>query len=166
MWSRSLTDCTPELADLAATLRREFERKRVPFFLGISRTAVSLDVQEAIRMQGRETLSVVNAKRQKSGLWLITPKENVEVTWTDPRSSLHVVAPGLRDKAEAVDFMVMTDPDGPGPLKPIVAPEDEGQYRYMGALAVRMGLEWGGNFRNAAGKPRPDWGHVQLRKIA
>ena len=161
MFSRSLDDCTPEVAAGTLKLQARFAARFTPWQLVITRTAVSLDVQKAIYQQGRADLGTVNAARTAAGLWVITADENHEVSWTAPERSLHVLLPGKRDKSEAVDLAIAIDPDGPlGPLKPRIDWKN-GRYGAMAVMAVALGFEAGYDF-----KPTPDPGHLQIRRAA
>jgi hypothetical protein len=158
-WSRSLADCTPEVADGTLKLQANFFARFAPWQLVVTRTAVSLDVQQAIWLQGRSSTDAVNAARVAAGLWKISDGENHKVTWTDPEKSLHVIIPGTRDKAQAVDLAIAIDPDGPdGPLKPKIDWLN-GRYPAMAVMAESLGFEAGINFR-----PNPDPGHLQIRR--
>lgn len=151
-WSADLSDAAPILAELVGSVMTEFAAERSPQFLRITRVWGSQAVQEALWAQGRTTLEVVNGLRHDVGLPPISEKENGHrVTWT--RSSKHT-----RKPSEAVDFVVAVDPDGPGPLKPIVTWNDKPAYLALGLIAERHGLVWGGRF------PRYDGAHVELRR--
>ena len=159
-WSRNLKDVTSPLATATLTLQRDFFKRFAPWQLVVTRTAVSLDVQEAIHLQGRADLKTVNAARAAAGLWPITAAENHEVSWCAPMKSLHVVGPGIRALAEAVDLAIAIDPDGPtGPLKPVIDWKN-GRYAAMALMAKLLGCEAGYDF-----SPR-DPGHIQMRSKA
>lgn len=151
-WSADLADAHPLLAELAVAVQTEFAAERAPQFLRITRVWGSQLVQDALWAQGRTDLAAVNALRRTVGLTPITAKENEsQVTWT--RESMHTRKPSL-----AVDFVVAEDPDGPGPLKPVITYKDKKAYLALGEIAERHGLVWGGRF------PRYDGAHVQLRR--
>ena len=160
MFSRSWDDCTPEVAEAGRKLQERFSARFAPWQLVVTRTAVSLDVQRAIHMQGRADLGAVNAARTAAGLWIITAAENHEVTWTAPERSLHVILHGIREKSEAVDLAIAIDPDGPlGPLKPRIDWKN-GRYPAMAVMAEALGFQAGLRF------PKPDPGHLQIRRAA
>ncbi len=151
-WTADLADADPLLAELVGRVMTEFAATRAPQFLRITRVWGSQAVQEALWAQGRTTLPVVNDLRRAVGLPPITAKENESsVTWT--RSSKHT-----RKPSEAVDFVVAEDPDGPGPLKPVITYKDGPAYLALGTIAERHGLVWGGRFR------RYDGAHVEMRR--
>ena len=160
MFSRAWDTCTPEVAEAGRKLQENFFVRFAPWQLVITRTAVSLDVQEAIEMQGRFPLARVNEARLAAGLWPILPAENHMVTWTAPRKSLHVVGSGIRDLSEAVDLAIAIDPDGPlGPLKPRIDWKNN-RYPAMAVLAEALGFQAGINFHPS------DPGHLQMRRTA
>lgn len=151
-WSADLRDAHPLLQGVVPLVQAEFSERRAPEFLRITRVWGSQLVQDALWAQGRSHLVNVNALRSRVGLPPITAKENEhQVTWT--RQSMHTRTPSL-----AVDFVVSFDPDGPGPLKPVITYDDEPAYLALGVIAERHGLVWGGRF------PRYDGAHVQLPK--
>ena len=151
-WSADLRDAHPLLREVVPLVQAEFAERRAPQFLRITRVWGSQLVQDALWAQGRTDLRAVNALRSKVGLAPITAKENEhQVTWT--RMSMHTRTPSL-----AVDFVVSFDPDGAGPLKPVITYDDEPAYLALGVIAESHGLVWGGRFK------RYDGAHVQLPK--
>lgn len=152
-WSADLADAHPLLAELVPLVQADFAALRAPQFLRITRVWGSQLVQDALWAQGRTSLAIVNGLRSKVGLAPITAKENLKcVTWT--RQSKHT-----RKPSEAVDFVVAVDPDGPGPLKPVITYNDEPAYLALGVIAERHGLVWGGRFR------KYDGAHVELARV-
>ncbi len=147
--SRSLSDCNPELAEKALLVQETFIRRFSPWLLLITCTQRPQAIQDALYQQGRATLPQVNAVRATVGLPPITAAENKPVTWVT--HSKHTKEP-----AEAVDFVVALDPDGDGPVKPVLEWEDEARYRAMGEIAEGLGLVWGGRWK------KPDFCHVEV----
>lgn len=149
--SRDLKDADPWVANAVRELQKQYARRFFPWFLGITCVRRSQLAHDALWLQGRADKKTINAARERAGLWLLTdPKEIArEVTWV--RQTKHTMMPAL-----AVDLAVMIDPDGPeGPLKPIIEWDDIPRYESMGALAKRLGLVWGGDWR------KPDYCHVE-----
>jgi len=146
--SRDLGACTPELQKKGNALIVAFWKRFAPFYLTAVFTQRSPETHEALWLQGRATVEVVNKARAAAGLPPITMSQNMtQVTWT--RNSRHLLVP-----SEAIDFAITLDPDGPtGPMKPVIEWEDEGRYEAMAAMAVELGLVSGG--------PK-DLGHVEI----
>jgi len=154
MGSRNLADADPTLATLVKALQEEFFRRYCPHELVVTYVARTREEHEALWAQGRRPLVIVNAYRARAGMAPITEKANVEVTWTT--DSKHLRIPSL-----AVDLAVAVDPDGAeGPMKPVIEWEDEPRYHQMGAIAIDLGLRWGGSWK------KPDLCHVELPEVA
>lgn len=154
MGSRNLADADQIIAEKVVLLQEEFYRRYCPHELVVTYVARTREEHEALWAQGRRQLVIVNAYRARAGMAPITDKQNVEVTWTTV--SKHLLVP-----SRAVDLAVAVDPDGPeGPMKPVIEWEDEPRYHQMGAIAVSLGLVWGGNWRKA------DLCHVELPEVA
>lgn len=152
-WSADLADAHSLLQEVVPVVMAEFEARRAPQFLRITRVWGSQLVQDALWAQGRTVLGIVNGLRRNVGLPALTEEQNQKaVTWT--RQSMHTRRPSL-----AVDFVVSFDPDGPeGPLKPVITYDDEPAYLALGLIAESHGLVWGGRF------PKYDGAHCQLPK--
>jgi len=152
MPSRSLADAHPVLAEKVRLTMDEFHRRAgIPWSLLITNVWRSSIEQEALYLQGRAPLDVVNKARSTAKLPPIKEKENQRVTWT--RNSKHCVRP-----SRAVDFAVLFDEDGPDlPIKPVIDWDDRARYRLMGRIASKYGLVWGGDFQG-----KPDFCHVEL----
>ena len=149
--SREVRDCSAFMQAKDRELREAFSRRFAPFFLMPYMTARTVETHEAYWAQGRADTKTVNALRQKAGLAPLNDKQAArQCTWT--KRSKHVRwmpdrSGVLRPCAEAIDYGVAIDPDGPaGPMKPVIEWDDEPRYAAMGALAEGLGLAWGGHF--------------------
>lgn len=149
-YSNKLEFAHKELQRVIPLIVSEFHATMNPKYLIITRVWAHMETQKALHMQGRNPLEVVNAKRKSVGLWPITPKENT-YTVTDLLNSKHTLFPSM-----AVDLAVTLDPDGTGPLKPIVLWKDMSAFRQFGLIAEKYGLVWGGRWK------RMDMPHVEL----
>ena len=139
LYSRSLEHACHEIQVAWPLICRDYVEMFPDRHLRITTTYRSQVVQEALWLQGRMDLRTVNEVRVKIGLAPIKAEENRKITWT--KSSKHTRLPSL-----ALDFVVMTDPDGvDGPLKPALDWSDE-KYTPMMLLAPRYGLRSGGAF--------------------
>ena len=150
--SRDIAACAPELQAKGNALIAAFWKRFAPFYLTPIFTQRSPATHEALWLQGRTSLDVVNRARNVAGLPPITAQQNMnQVTWT--KHSRHLMVP-----SEAIDLAITLDPDGPtGPMKPVIEWEDEARYEAMAAMAVELGLVSGG--------PK-DLGHVELARKA
>lgn len=150
MASRSLSHAHPALANKVRILQEEFSRRFPQWRLIITSVSRTPAEQEALYLQGRVHVDLVNEARARTGMGPIGPHENVEVTWV--KQSRHNRMP-----SEAVDLAVAFDLDGiDGPGKPVIDWNDEIRYRAMGVMAENLGLVWGGRWRT------PDMAHVEL----
>lgn len=102
--------------------------------------------QNALYLQGRASLDVVNLARKDAGLWLIKEEENHKVTWT--MESIH-----LYDCA--YDFGLRVNGKVHYNVKEDVNKDNIADYEQAGAIAKSLGITWGGDF------PRRDMPHCQ-----
>ena len=152
--SRSLDDATPALAMTCRLLMAEYEKRFFPWHLMITSVWRSPLVQEALYCQGRVSKMELNSVRERAGMPPIYDDKEAArvVTWS--RQSRH-----NRTPSEAVDFAVAIDPDGPdGPIKPRIDWLTASRYEAMGEMAKRLGLAWGGDWKQR------DMCHVELPK--
>lgn len=83
------------------------------------------------------------------------------VTWT--KSSLHSKVDNAgKPAAEAFDVAVLQDGKPTWVTKVDVNENNLSDYEEIGRIGERLGLIWGGRFRNSKGQPRPDYPHLQL----
>jgi peptidoglycan L-alanyl-D-glutamate endopeptidase CwlK len=97
--------------------------------------------QEALYLQGRTPISVVNLAREKAGLEPIKESENKIVTHL--KSSPHCY--GL-----AFDFVPIVDGK--------VVWNNDFLWETCGKIAESLGLEWGGRWKSLPDKP-----HIQMK---
>lgn len=150
VYSRSIEHAHPLIQAAWPLIEEEYKTAFLDRFLRITCTYRSPAVQGALWLQGRASLKTVNEMRYRVQLAPILDAENHTVTWT--KESKH-----NRFPAEALDFVVMNDPDGQaGPLKARVD-WDVQLYQPMATIAQAHNLISGGMFR------RPDWPHIEVR---
>jgi peptidoglycan L-alanyl-D-glutamate endopeptidase CwlK len=105
--------------------------------------------QEALYMQGREPLDVVNRARKAVKLAPITEKENEKpVTWTT--KSAH-------KGGEAVDYFIQQGGKYCTDLKADTNEDHIPDWEEFGRIADECGLDWGGNWK------KPDFPHIQWK---
>lgn len=107
----------------------------------IYNTCRTLAEQEALYLQGRASLEIVNEARRKAGLQPISGPENRIVTYT--RVSPHCF--GL-----AFDFVPVVDGKAVW--------NDDALWERCGRVAESLGLEWGGRWKGFRDLP-----HVQVK---
>jgi peptidoglycan L-alanyl-D-glutamate endopeptidase CwlK len=153
--SRMLTDLTPTLEAKARKFLVICADRNLP--VHITCTARSIQEQEALYAQGRETLSKVNELRKAVGLWALTEEENRRppVTWT--LKSRHIVY-SPNEKARAFDVAIVKDKQFVWDLKVNVNDNDIPDWEEIGILGESCGLEWGGRWN------RPDRPHFQEKE--
>jgi len=164
MASRRIDDLVPELQILANKFLEECKKVELPFF--ITCTARSIQEQTALYAQGRQSLDEVNRLRKAANMPDITEKENKKpVTWT--MASKHIVNlydnnPN-NDKARAFDIALL-DKNGKATwdVKISVNKNKIPDYEEAGAIGEKLGLKWGGRFKDKNGKPKPDYSHFEL----
>lgn len=106
------------------------------------------EVQEAYYAQGRESLSQVNEKRVKAGLYLLrSEKQNYKITWT--LSSKHL-------EGKAMDVLPLTAEGNPTwDLAHFRA-----QFEIIRDCGREAGLECGADWET----DKQDWPHYQLKE--
>lgn len=123
-------------------------------------TARWLEEQMALYLQGRDPLDRVNYYRQAVGMAPLPAGENKIVTWT--LNSKHIIKPSQGiTKAKAFDFAILKNGKATWDLKVNVNWNEVPDYQEAGAIGKDCGLRWGGDFCNSAGKPRPDYPHLE-----
>lgn len=125
--------------------------------LGIVETLRTQETQNVYFLQGREPLEKVNAERKKLGLWEISADENSH-TITDSKIIVNIYGIGHgaymgRYGATAFDAcpIVNNKFDWNTNMKTWIE---------IGAIADRVGLEWGGTWKGF-----PDVNHFQIKHI-
>ena len=157
MASRLLSDAHPVLASAVRELMEMYAIRFAPWQLVITSVYRTVAEQEALYSQGRVASKLeLNAVRERAGLPPIYDDAEAHRIVTNVRHSRHNQHP-----AEAVDLAVAIDHDGPsGPLKPVIDWNTASRYEAMGALSERLGLVWGGRWRQRdlchVELPRPD----------
>ena len=142
--SRLLSDAHPLLADKVRTLQAQYAKRFAPWYLVITSVWRSPLEQEALYSQGRVASKLeLNAIRERAGMPPIYDEDEAHRIVTNTRHSRH-----NRTPSEAVDLAVAIDPDGAtGPLKPRIDWITAGRYEAMGELAKKLGLAWGGDWK-------------------
>lgn len=142
--------------------------KQAGIIVMITRVDATEDEQMALYAQGRKPLNEVNLKRNIADMSPIKEKQNRIVTWT--LNSKHLPAIVRLDdkgnpvkKSRAFDFAVVKDGIPTWLTKVDVDLDGEEDYLECGIIGESLGLIWGGRFRDAEGKPRPDMPHLQTR---
>lgn len=133
----------PEVQILARSLVHAAEN------IGITIKVISgsrtYEEQHAIYLQGRESVDVVNATRQKAGMEPIDQNENKKVSNVDAGHSNH-------------NFQIAFD-IGVFEGKKYLARSP--LYKAVAVLGKQLGLTWGGDWRHLRDEPhyelRPDW---------
>lgn len=116
------------------------ECKRAGIDIAITETCRSTLVQQAYYAQGRKSIDEVNLLRKKAGLVPIQKSQNTVITWTLDSPHLY---------GFALDFVPLVDG------KPAWNRKD--LFTKVGELAEKIGLEWGGRW-----KDKEDMPHIQL----
>ncbi|RJP59027.1 MAG: M15 family peptidase [Deltaproteobacteria bacterium] len=145
MPSRKIEDCVPELQEKYWLFKEKMAEAGVPFMLTC--TYRSQEEQNNLYAQGRT-------------------KPGQVVTWT--KRSRHI-------DRKAFDIAILTPLSPPldkggkeGGLSPTwdvkvnVNANDIPDYIEAGQIGERVGLTWGGRFRNSKGQPRPDYPHFKV----
>jgi peptidoglycan L-alanyl-D-glutamate endopeptidase CwlK len=133
----------PEVQVLARSLVHAAQK------IGITIKVISgsrtYEEQHAIYLQGRESLDVVNAARQKAGMEPIEQNENKNVSNVDAGHSNH-------------NFQIAFD-IGVFEGKKYLA--ESPLYKEVAALGKQLGLSWGGDWKHLRDEPhyelRPQW---------
>lgn len=115
------------------------ECKKAGIDIAVTETCRSTFVQQAYYAQGRKPLDEVNALRKKAGLVSIQQSQNVVITWTLDSPHLYGVA---------LDFVPLVNG------KPAWNRED--LFTKVGEIAEKLGLEWGGRWKEK------DMPHIQM----
>lgn len=129
----------PELKKLCEKFLIECEKKGIKVI--IYSTLRSREEQEALYLQGRASVDIVNLARKKAGLKPITERENKIVTYL--KDSPHCY--GL-----AFDFVPIVNGKAEW--------NNEKLWSLCGEIAEKLGLDWGGRWQNFPDKP-----HVQIK---
>lgn len=128
---RDVKQLHPELQEKIKKLQKECERIGKP--IGISECLRTKNEQNALYAQGRT----------KSG-------HKVTNAIGSTYSSLH-------QWGIAFDFYLKFDVDGDGQIKDDAFNDSKGDFKKIGAIAQKLGLEWGGSWTSIVDKP-----HLQL----
>lgn len=148
MASRLLSDLVPSLEEKARKFLAACKEAKLP--VHITCTARSIQEQEALYAQGRESLEKVNELRKEVGLWTIKEKENRKVTWT--LKSKHIVY-SPEEKARAFDAAIVKDKQFIWDLKADVNDNDLNDWEEMGKIGEACGLKWGGRWKQSPDRP-------------
>jgi len=164
--SRDVDLLTPYMQRKLAILQQLAMAKGIPFI--VTRTGSTLLEQISLYAQGREPLEEVNRLRAICN-WapLNTQQNKYCVTWT--LASKHIIR--LDDLDYGNDhssaFDVALKKGGKGvhwDVKISANDNDVPDYVELGVLGERIGLIWGGRFKRADGRPRPDMPHFEQPK--
>jgi peptidoglycan L-alanyl-D-glutamate endopeptidase CwlK len=152
MASRRIEDLTPSMQEKVQRWLDLVASAGIPLL--ISCTYRSPEEQEALYLQGREPLDVVNAAREKVGLYLLTSAENRIVTKV--RHSKHT-------DRKALDFVILKNGRATWDLKADVNADGAPDYEQAGRLAQEVGLVWGGDWNGNGVKDESfvDYPHVE-----
>ena len=115
------------------------------------------EYQKVLYNQGRFPVDIVNRDRNKLGLPLLKPKENKIVTWT--LKSKHLLKTYQDNKRYSLAFDVaIIKPNTKIILwdKPDINNNNRNDYMELGELGEKIGLIWGGRFKN------PDMPHFEI----
>ena len=156
--SRDPLMLTPEVYAKWQDFDSRMKAKGLPYILTC--TARWNEEQIILHTQGRDPLDRVNLYRKSIWLPPLQPGENNIVTWT--MNSKHIIHPnqGIL-KAKAFDFAIVKDGKVIWDLKVNVNWNETPDYAEAGQIGKDCGLIWGGDFRNSAGKPQPDYSHLE-----
>jgi len=150
--TKNIDDLTPPAAAAFRTAQADPDMLNKPFkILCVLR---SLLEQEALYAQGREPLIIVNNRRHKAGMVLITEAENKKpITWT--MKSAHL--PDADGKSHAIDIAAL---DKNGQIT-----WDLMYYNAIGPIFVHHGFKWGVWLRDKNGVLyHTDKGHFEWPK--
>jgi peptidoglycan L-alanyl-D-glutamate endopeptidase CwlK len=146
--SNRLIDLNAETYFLANKAISELQSLGIPFI--VTSTKRTLEEQQALYMQGRSKLEMVNEKRKYAGLFELTSKENsYTVTNCD----------GTKNKSnhqsgDALDIVPLAG------TRAVWPPASDPRWARIAMVMVRNGFEWGGNWTVF-----PDYPHYQRRVI-
>lgn len=166
MSSRDINLLVPELKTLCA-LHIDACAK-VNLRIIITCTARFYKEQVALFAQGRQILEDVNALRKLANMQAITGLENEhKVTWT--LNSKHLInlddSDQFNDFSRAYDIAVVAySGKAMYDVKVSVNNNEIPDYREVGEIGEKLGLKWGGKFRDKHGNLRPDYPHFELCK--
>ncbi|MCK9195455.1 MAG: M15 family metallopeptidase [Syntrophales bacterium] len=163
MASRDIKDLVPELREKATLFSVKMKAANIPFI--VTCTARLIKEQFALYAQGRHPLNYVNGLRRLAGMPPINAKENlVSVTWT--LQSKHLIdlddMDPKNDQARAFDIAIILQGKPIWDMKVNVNQNEIPDYTEAGLIGESIGLIWGGRFKNAKGKPRPDYPHFEI----
>jgi hypothetical protein len=153
MSSKKITDCVPALQLLWFKLQEGSKLININIILTCTaRTEVE---QQALYIQGRESLDVVNSFRKKAGLWLLIENENkYKITWT--LDSKHII--GIKRKqSEAFDIAVLTGRKVTWDIKADINGDEVPDYIQVANIGRNLGLRCGADFKN------PDYSHYEIK---
>jgi len=123
----------------------------------ITCTFRSEEEQNALYAQGREDLDYVNLLRKAVGLYPIDHSKNIVVTNAMGGQSPHnFEGPDNNPMALAFDF-ALCEKGHEWDLKADFNNDDVSDYEQAGAVAIELGLDWGGNWTSFK-----DYPHIQL----
>lgn len=138
-----ITKLRPKTQELCKKFVEECKKEGI--IVVITQTLRSIEVQNAYYAQGRNDLATVNKLRKIAGLTPITLKENTKVTNAKGGTSPHNY--GL-----SFDFVPIVN--GKADWNNIAL------FKKCGAIGIKLGLEWGGNFKSIVDLPHfqyPNW---------
>jgi len=162
MASRKIDDLIPQMRDKA----QQFIDKCKSVGLSVILTCTARNIKEQIALytQGRKSLEEVNKLRKEAGLYLISDDENKrKVTWT--LNSNHIINLDDNEKdndlAKAFDFVIIKDGKATYNVKESINNNDIPDYEECGRIGEKIGLKWGGRFKDSKGNPTPDYVHFE-----
>lgn len=129
--SRSLDDLTPQVKKLAESLIVNCKQK-YDIEVRITSTYRSLEEQDALFAQGRQSIIAVNKLRKIAGLGTISEKENKVVTNAKRGQSKHNFRIAF-DVCPMIDGKPCWDTNNPA-------------WKKIGDEGISLGLEWAGNW--------------------
>lgn len=133
MSSRKITDLHPDLQPLCLAFLGRCAEAGIPVMLTC--TYRSQAEQDALYAQGRSTPGKI-------------------VTWT--RTSRHSSTLDGKPAATAFDIAVLSNGKPTWDIKVDVNNDNQSDYKEVGEIGSRLGLEWGGRWKS------PDYPHFQL----
>lgn len=160
MASRDVDELMPELKDKFLLMRDEAKKVGIEFI--VTCTSRTLIEQMVLYSQGRMGLKYVNKLRVRAGMARISENQSRKVTWTLHSEHIPVITGtqvaafdiALKRDSRAVHWDVRAD----------LNDNDIPDYEELGMIGEKVGLTWGGRFKNSRGKPVPDMCHFQLYK--
>jgi len=161
--SRDVELLTPYMQRKWKELERLADEAGIPFIL--TRTGSTMTEQIALYMQGREPLEEVNRLRAICNWAPLSDAQNKYcVTWT--LASKHIIKRDDLDYGNdhSGAFDIALKKGGKGvhwDVKISANDNDVPDYVELGVLGESIGLVWGGRFKRADGRPRPDMPHFQ-----